>query len=155
MPLRQRRASGSSVSEVEARKTPVKASALAPPFRAEGLRIEAAELAVAHSALETGWWKECWNWNLGNAKAGPYEAMYCFRECGEELPANSVDRNDARLTVMKEYERNGTPYLSVLFKPNHPMCRFRAFSSLEDAVADHIAMMKKTFPKSWIALQSG
>jgi hypothetical protein len=134
-------------------KTPVKITELAAAFREAGLSIEAAELAVAHSALETGWWKECWNWNLGNAKATSYEP-HVFRPCGEELPASQVDRADTRLQVVKEYERKGVPYLSVNFLPNHPMTRFKAYDSLAAAVQAHVNMLKSKFPKSWIALSN-
>jgi hypothetical protein len=140
--------------EVPAVRTPVRLFDLGKAFRNAGLSIAAAELAIAHSALETGWWKECWNWNLGNAKAGPY-ALHCYRECGEELPATAFQREDVRVRIVKEYERNGRPFASVVFSPNHPQTRFKAFASLEEAVEDHLEMVCKVFPKSWAALKLG
>ena len=69
---------------------------------------EGALLLVAHSVLETGWWKAgCYNWNLGNTKwVTGMDGDYCERECGEELPLSHVPQ-DPLIVVVREYERNG------------------------------------------------
>lgn len=99
---------------------------------------------MAHSALETGWWKHCHNWNLGNHKAGPYE-RHTFYECGEELPPERVSalQGDRELgqyvQVVAASKRPGL--LSVKFLPPHPVCRFRAYTSLAEGVSRYLGFL--------------
>ena len=102
----------------------------APPDNTDALRI-----LLAQWALETGWGKACHNWNIGNVKAaagGVYNWQY-FR-CNEVL--------------------NGK---IVWFDPPNPGCCFRAFSTIEDGVLDHLRLLvqHKTFSLAWPAVITG
>jgi hypothetical protein len=117
--------------EVPSVKTPVTAFDLTQAFAAMGLNHKTVELLVAHSALETGWWSSCYNYNLGNQKGVGPSGDWCYRTCGEELLASQVDETDPRVTIVKRYTKNAKPYVSAVFSGNHPQCKFAALDSLK------------------------
>jgi len=116
---------------------------------------KAVELLVAHSALESGWWRFCFNHNLGNIKSISHTDMYCERECGEELPMDRVPPNDSRIAIVRRYERNGIPYASIIVKPDHKWSRFRAWASFEAAAMDMLLLLHANYGASWPALLNG
>lgn len=145
------------MSEVKAVKTPITPFALQQAYSAlpQKLGAPAIELLVAHSALETGFWASCYNYNLGNVKGNGPSGNYCMRECGEELPAKFVDPADPLVKVVRRYERNGVPYVSAVFQPPHSQCHFAAFDSLQQAAQEKVLLLQKQFPKSWATLANG
>lgn len=116
----------------------------------------AIELLAAHSAYETGWWRECFNWNLGNAKAGEDEP-HCYRECGEELtPADAEAERvvfPSLVRIVGPSKRAGL--VSVDFAPEHPITRFAAFETLVTGIQAHLDMLRADFPGAWLTLQTG
>ena len=44
---------------------------------------------------------------------------------------------------------------NVYLIPRHPWCCFRAFASLDLAMADHLATMQRKFPAGWAGLLTG
>jgi hypothetical protein len=120
--------------------------------------FDALCLAIAHSALETGWWKEMWDYNLGNAKSDGKEGDWCFFPCGENLQNAEAKRylaNSPDLVFLAPGQNPDAAILDVRFKPEHPMCRFRAFTSLAGGVRDHLAMLQHDFAAAWPALTRG
>lgn len=94
-------------------------------------RRESILTLLAQSALETGWWKSCHCWNLGNAKAGD-DRDHCFFRCNEVIGGKIV-----------------------WFDPPHPQCRFRAFRSLEEGAIDYLTLMRNRFHSAWPAVEAG
>lgn len=143
--------------KVDAKRTELTCEQVYDAFlRARPMPREGALLLVAHSVLETGWWKAgCYNWNLGNTKwVTGMDGDYCERECGEELPLSRVPQ-DPLIVVVREYERNGKPYASVLVKAGHPWSRFQAFPSLEIAVAKHVELLVTRYSGAFEAAMTG
>jgi hypothetical protein len=89
---------------------------------------------------ETGGGKYCFNWNLGNVKAGPNEPhMYLHNvwECDSQAGAEGqVARANglARIATADEINKHGwkCPRVVVVYDPPHAQCRFRAYDSLQD-----------------------
>lgn len=119
---------------------------------------------LAHSALETGHWRHCRCFNLGNVKAtASWSGDYCYFEADEVVPLSRVElalsskapRRDGKpghnLTV--ETLSNGRALVTLY--PDHPWCRFRAFASLNDGAADYLGLLHDRFADAWPALQQG
>lgn len=84
---------------------------------------------MAHSALETGRWKSCHCWNLGNVKSKLDDGRdFTFFRCNEVI--------------------NGKV---VWFDPPHPFTRFRAFRTLREGALDHLAFLMgmKRYAEAW------
>ena len=90
---------------------------------------ETTLLLVAQSAFEDGWWLNCWNYNLENAKKvdGDGHDFY-FVACDEYIHG-----------VLKRLE------------PPDPGCRFRALATLPDGVRDWLRLMVRQYPRSLAA----
>jgi flagellum-specific peptidoglycan hydrolase FlgJ len=96
---------------------------------------ESILILLAQSALETGYWKGCHCWNLGNVKSHDGDGRdYTYYRCSE----------------VKDGEM-------VWFSPPSPECRFRAYRSLYEGAADHLAFMSgmRRYSKAWAALLAG
>lgn len=110
-------------------------------------------------ALETGWGKSMWCFNLGNVKSVEGDGHnYCFFGCGEELPlsvAQQAVRNSPLVTIVRQYSVNNKPMASVWIEPKHPWCRFRAFNTLLEGSVDYVKLLNKRFQKSWPAVLAG
>jgi N-acetyl-anhydromuramyl-L-alanine amidase AmpD len=98
---------------------------------------------TAHSALETGHWHLCRNYNLGNVKAtDAWQGDYSYYYANEKLPASLLAKA-LRFAAWRLDGKQGLDAVATgggwvdLF-PDHPWCRFRAYSSLKVSVADHI-----------------
>lgn len=86
-------------------------------------------LIMAHSALETGHWKACHCWNIGNVKSVPGDGRdWTFFRC-------------------YEVEHGKT----VWYDPPHPATRFRAFRTLREGALDHLAFLmgRKRYAGAW------
>lgn len=125
---------------------------------------EALAVLLAQSALETGHWKKSYCFNLGNAKATPaWEGDYCF------FPADEiVSEAQASLAFAERAPRtDGLPGHNVSLRslsqgrvqvtlfPDHPWCRFRAFTSLTAGADDYIELLHRRFRRAWPALEAG
>jgi hypothetical protein len=87
----------------------------APPIR------EVLCLLLAQSALETGQWKKCHNYNVGHLKAGSaYPGSHTYYRCNELFS-----------TGLK------------WFDPPAPECRFRAYPDALTAVVEHLRFLSE------------
>ena len=91
-------------------------------------------ILVAHSALETGRWKDGFHcWNFGNVrctgnnpdklKDGEYFTMY---KCSE---------------VIKNKE--------IFYEPPHPNSVFRGFKTASDGIVHHLIFLRDKYPGAW------
>lgn len=130
-----------------------------PPTRA------AVDLAAAQICLETGNGGSCWNFNLGNVKATPkWQGDHCYFACNEILKngvaagyvARARPRTDGKpgpdAAITKD-RGDGTSI--VWFYPDNAGCCFRSFRTLNEGVADHLALLQRRFKSAWPALLSG
>jgi hypothetical protein len=101
-----------------------------------------ARTLAAQFAGETGWGRYCFNWNLGNVKAGPDDPHMYLSGIWEVLASNAAQaavKNSggfAHLASAAEIRKNGwsapgNGQSIAVFYPPHPMCRFRAYASLQ------------------------
>jgi hypothetical protein len=125
---------------VEARKTPITPLDVARALRAAWLRLfevvpadQQIAVLLAQSALETGRWKSCYCWNLGNIKPGSKWSGDCY-----QIRLNEVIDGKVRW-----------------FDPPHPQTNMRAYSSLFDAAADYLWMLRRRFSSSWTPVLNG
>ena len=107
--------------------TPIRAEDLARSLRAgwRALFKETPErdtvlILLAQSAYETGRWKFCHCWNLGNVKSTGHDGHdFTYFRCNEVI--------DGKV---------------IWFNPPHPQTRFRAFSSLTEGAIDHLQFLR-------------
>jgi hypothetical protein len=96
---------------------------------------ESILVLMAQSALETGRWKACHNWNLGNVKsyAGDGRCFTLFA-CTEVIAGHVVH-----------------------FTPPDPACRFRAFHTLDEGAIDYLGFLHglKRYQAAWAELIAG
>jgi hypothetical protein len=125
-------------------------------FKEEPSR-DAIILLLSHWALETGYGRSMWNFNLGNAKAkvgGAYD--YCFFSCNEILSkkqAESMQKATPDTAKITRYRDDGT--CIIWFYPKHPACCFRAFSDLDAGALDHLDLIHRRFSQAWSSVLSG
>jgi hypothetical protein len=100
---------------------------------------------------ETGGGKYCFNWNLGNVKAGPNEPhMYLANvwECDSQAGAEAQIKRAgglARIATADEIAKHGwkCPNVVVVFSPPHAQCRFRAYVALADGAQRWLSHHKR------------
>lgn len=120
---------------VPAHKTPITPADVAQALRSAwsqlfgGVPSDATiALLMAQSALETGRWRSCWNWNLGNIKPGSkWQGDTCQFSCNEVI--------DGKV---------------VWFNPPHPQTTFRAYADLAAAAADYLWLLHRRFTACWM-----
>ncbi len=115
-------------------------------------------LLVAQWALETGWGAQCFCWNLGNAKwASGYD--WCVFACGEELPLASAlkyqSEDPDHVHIVQRYTKKGQAWASCKFLPPHPMCRFKAFATIDEAAIYYLSDLRRRFALAWPAVLAG
>jgi hypothetical protein len=130
--------------EVPARTTTPKPVEVASALREAwpALTDEGARTLTAQFMAETGNGKYCFDWNLGNVKAGPNEPHMYLRNVWEvDTVARAeswVARSNgpAHIATPDEIKKHGwmCPIGSavVVFQPPDPQCRFRAYTSFAD-----------------------
>lgn len=102
-------------------------------------------LLVAQSAFETGWWKYMHCFNVGNAKSVEGDGCdYTYFRCWELVPeaiAKVMQRHATfgHLVSIEKVDEYGRA--TVWLAPDHPGCRFRAYTSLEHGVWDYFSKM--------------
>lgn len=126
---------------------------------------ESLSVLVAHWALETGWGDSCWNWNLGNVKSRPGDGLdHTYYPCWEVLPKaaafalakNAGVRADGKPgpdVVVATEQDDGTAV--VWFYPDHNMCRFRAFRSLDAGAEEYLKVLFHRFKRAWASVTTG
>lgn len=110
-----------------------------------------ARTLTAQFSHETGGGKYCFNWNLGNVKAGANEPhMYLTNvwECDSQAGADAqIARAGglARVATADEIKAHGwkCPNVVVVFSPPHPQCRFHAYVSLADGAQRWVGRHKR------------
>ena len=106
------------------------------------LTEEGARTLTAQFMAETGGGKYCFNWTLGNVKAGPNEPHMYLRGVWEVDSPEGAQAQVARanglahVATPDEIKKHGyscpTGKKVAVFDPPHPQCRFRAYGSLQD-----------------------
>lgn len=152
------------MSEVEAVRTPATPQDIAfemykayrsffgnPHPNPDSIRV-----LMAQWALETGWGKSMWCYNIGNAKSRPGDGYdHCFFRCNEILSRRTAERlaKESSLATITKYRDDGL--CVVWFDPKHRYCRFRAFRDLFDGTYDHLKMLVTIFDESWKYVEAG
>lgn len=99
---------------------------------------EALCVLLAQWALETGWGKKCWCWNIGNYKHVPGDGRdYTYFKCDEVM-------RDGR-TVWYDPSRLA----------DKPYCCFKAYSTIEGGAIDYLASLNKHFTSAWPDVLAG
>jgi hypothetical protein len=125
----------------------------APPTR------EAVGVLWAQYSIETGG-AACWNWNIGNVKAVEGQDYHCLAGTWEGVtPAEArtlIASGQATADPSPNHAKAVAPRVSVLFQPPHPATRFRAFSSLDEAMRHHLVLLaQKRYRHAWPAVLAG
>lgn len=118
---------------------------------------ESVWVLASQWALETGYGKSMWCYNLGNVKSTEGDGHdYCYFACNEILKtavADAIAAKNPGIAKVTKYRDNGTAI--IWFYPKHPGCRFRAFNTLLEGCIDYIGLLNKRFSKSWPAVLAG
>ncbi|HKB12226.1 MAG TPA: hypothetical protein VKD69_16305 [Vicinamibacterales bacterium] len=101
-----------------------------------------ARTLTAQFMAETGGGKYCFNWNLGNVKAGAGEPHMYLRNVWEVVSPSAAQQHVAgagglaHIATDAEIRQHGWSHPGgtavVVFQPPHAQCRFRAYTSLQD-----------------------
>lgn len=83
-------------------------------------------------ALETGRGKSMHCYNFGNVKSNGTSGDWCFFRCNEIIGGKVV-----------------------WFEPDHPACRFRAFTTLQAGADDYLSTLHRRFTRAWPAVVEG
>lgn len=123
----------------------------------EILTNEQITVLLAQSCLETGWWKTCYCYNLGNAKAhAGWEGDYTYFPCGESNLTPAQIREAVRLSRPRVDDPTKPDCLvqgdSVLLWAKHPWAKFRGWVSIEDAAEDYLLLLRNRFSVAWPAV---
>lgn len=116
---------------------------------------ESVKILLSHWALETGWGKSMWCYNVGNAKSTGVSGDWCFFKCNEILRTKSAEFQVARDPNLAKITTRRANSCIVWFYPKHPYTRFRAFKTLEEGVYDHLKMLVRTFTLAWPFVVAG
>lgn len=122
----------------------------------QGLR-----LLIAHWAGETGWGRDCWNFNIGNKKATSAQQSYVALNCDENLPRADVlrmhaaDPDHVQITLDANGNIPDSATLHAVFLPPHRVTWFRAFDSFAAGVSDYLGMLQRNFPEAWQVVLDG
>jgi hypothetical protein len=118
---------------------------------------ESIWVLMSQWALETGWSSSMHCYNLGNVKSRDGDGYdYTYFACNEILPKASAEKlqaKDPKRAKITSYRSDGTAI--IWFYPDHPGCRFRAFSTLQEGALDHLVILVKKFDKAWSAVAEG
>jgi len=127
----------------------------------EGEPCSAGACAVlwAQYMIETGG-RACWGWNIGNVKASDISRpWHALRGVWEGVSAAEASRlvaaGEAVYDASTAHQRAVAPRVAVVFEPPHPATRFRAFDSLDEAMGEHLALLKRRFSRGWPGVLAG
>ncbi|WP_394849726.1 hypothetical protein LZC95_20015 [Pendulispora brunnea] len=105
---------------------------------------DAIAMLLGQSALETGYWDSCKNWNLGGVKAPTAEGLFTYYPTLEVLSREKAEALRAKSTAQRPCEfafDDGGPKVTVRFRPSHPVCRFRAYASLDESAEAYLSLL--------------
>ncbi len=114
----------------------------------------------AQYMIETGG-RACWNWNIGNVKhvEGDGHDYHELRGVWEGVPLHVardlIARGLAKLDDDEGHKKMVAPRVAVVFEPPHPATRFRAYLNLGQAMASHLAFLKRRFILAWDEVVNG
>lgn len=115
-------------------------------------------LALAKNALETGRWKACHNFNLGNIKAGTsYVGMYTAFACNEVLTENGKPVV-VWFSPRGRLDKKGGKVVAEAFdsEPWHPQTRFRAYANEYDGSFEYVDFVAGgRYAAAWQSLLKG
>lgn len=118
---------------------------------------ESIWILMSQWALETGWGQSMHCFNMGNAKSRDGDGYdFTYFACNEILhkrSAEAAQKMNPTTAKITKYRTDGT--CIIWFYPDHPGCRFRAFRSLQEGAADHLALLVRRFHKAWPAVYNG
>jgi hypothetical protein len=118
----------------------------------------AVRLAAAQIAIESGL-NSCMNFNISGIKAKQNGAT-CWQYFSTTEYYTPEQLKDAQAKAipfpnsLKIIGQSGTKTKVTLY-PDHPACCFRAFESLAEAMADHLAFLRLKFPEGLKGLIEG
>lgn len=122
----------------------------------------AVAVAYAQYAIETGAGPNCFNYNVGNVKhvKGDGFDYHMLNGVWEGTTPDRAAQLIASGRVIADPSPNhakavGEGRVSVLYVPPDPATWFRAFSSLDEGMGAHLAILMKRFSRSWTVLLSG
>lgn len=119
-------------------------------------------------ALETGWGKACHCWNIGNFKSKDGDGRnYVYYKCDEIFnpqtsknyiataqPRTFEDKYGKGPNAVYEYtDKSGN--IAVVFYPDHPVARFRAYESLHEGAIDYVSSLYNRFTLAWPYIKAG
>jgi hypothetical protein len=103
----------------------------------EDPKKESICVLLAQWAMETGWGKYCWCWNVGNFKHVDGDGRsYTYYRCNEIIHGKEVWYDPS-----VDWQR--------------PYCCFRAYKTIEEGVLDYVASLHKHFTLAWPDVLSG
>jgi hypothetical protein len=122
------------------------------------LSEDGARTLTAQFMHETGGGVYCFNWNLGNVKAGPNEPHMYLKGVWEVVGSESAAESEvtkanglAHVASADEIKKHGWSHPAgsavVVFDPPHPQSRFRAYASLSDGAQRWIGLHKRIAQK--------
>jgi len=118
---------------------------------------DSIRILLSQWALETGWGKSMWCFNVGNAKSRNGDGHdWCFFKCNEVIKrstAEALQRASPATAKIASYRSDGL--CVIWFHPKHAWARFRAFRTLEDGVRDHLRLIVQKFDKAWPCIVKG
>jgi len=127
----------------------------------EGEPCSAGACAVlwAQYMIETGG-RACWGWNIGNVKASDISRpWHALRGVWEGVSAAEASRlvaaGEAVYDASTAHQRAVAPRVAVVFEPPHPATRFRSFDSLDEAMGEHLALLRRRFARGWPGVLAG
>jgi hypothetical protein len=88
---------------------------------------------LAQSALETGFWHSCWNYNLGNVKAVSGDGYDFYQIRCNEIVGGKV----------------------VWISPPDPGCSFRSYDTLDEGALSYLMLLRDRFRPAWPAVLEG
>lgn len=148
----------------DAKKTPVTASEMYESLRSSWLGLWAEDpshetlcVLLAQWALETARGKAMVCYNIGGIKATG-EQDHCYFTTLEVLPRAVAEKYLAKSTAAEPCEiasDSGGTHIKMRFKPNHPVCRFRAYATLGESCVGYLQLLKRRFALAWPFVASG
>ena len=161
------------------RHTPVTAAEFYAALKRALPELPPSSLCVlmAQSALETGRWKHCYNFNLAGQKASE-KLPHTYFTTTEVLARSAAEKYVSRSTVgapcwikpqstmptITAQDSKGVESplataaperVTVVFAPKHPAARFRAYDTLDEGMLAYISLLRKRFAGAWPAVENG
>jgi predicted unusual protein kinase regulating ubiquinone biosynthesis (AarF/ABC1/UbiB family) len=108
-------------------------------------------------ALETARFAQIRANNPGNHKAASTSVDHTYFTTTELLSEATANQYIQKSTLSAPCTPGGRQngLVSVTFRPDHPVCRFRAFATLDEGLTYHLSSLQKRFGKAWVKLLAG